>query len=118
MGDQATERTSLAINADDIDELLSDHFTAGFGPDRMSALGERFHDEHVVPLHRFCPPALLEAMRNEAFSIMDRFGVASDFNFEIKNTTFASRSDLDRPMTHETNDLLFGGGPAGQPAER
>ncbi|MBA0051698.1 hypothetical protein E0L36_12570 [Streptomyces sp. AJS327] len=33
----------------------------------------------------------------------------------IVNTTWASRSDLDRDMTHETNDALFGGTGEAQP---
>jgi hypothetical protein len=74
--------------------------------------------------------ALLKSVvRSYAFAAGDAYLIKTDTTMHrvypirgdgrrmIVNTTFASGADLERPMTHETNDTLFGGA-APDPAAR
>ena len=85
---------------------MRSHVAAEFSGERLAGLVERFAAEHVVPLRGFCPPGLLPAVRDEAFSIMDRFGVARDLVLEITDGTPRHMTTVGQPVVKEHGRLI------------
>src|SRR3954463_14873574 len=84
-----------------VEESLRAHVEEFFSGERLAGLAERFAAEHVVAVRGVCPPELFPGMRDEAFSIMDRFGVARDLVLEITDGTPRHMTTVGQPVIKE-----------------
>jgi hypothetical protein len=100
---QSTPPATQPLN---IDELFTQHIAANFSGDRLELLQQQFREEHVVPLRQFCPPALFGPLRDEAFGIMERFGVARDFVLEITDKTPRHMTTVGQPIIKDHGPLI------------
>jgi hypothetical protein len=89
-----------------VEASLRAHLGEFFSGERLAGLAERFAAEHVVPLRGFCPPELFPGVRDEAFSIMDRFGVARDLVLEITDGTPRHMTTVGQPVIKEHGRLI------------
>ena len=97
---------SPAVQSLNIDELFAQHLAANFTGDRLETLQKQFQEEHVVSLRQFCPPALFGPLRDEAFGIMERFGVKRDFVLEITDNTPRHMTTVGQPIIKEHGPLI------------
>src|SRR5262249_54204682 len=100
---QSTPPAAQALN---IDELFAQHIAANFSGDRLEELQKQFQEEHVVPLRQLCPPALFGPLRDEAFDIMERFGVQRDFVLEITDNTPRHMTTVGQPIIKDHGPLI------------
>jgi hypothetical protein len=92
------------VRASTVNDILADHWARDFGAGAIAEYAKRFAAEHVVVLPGLCPPELLEAMRDEAFGLVDRFGSSH-------RTTFAITDDTPRNMTTVGQPIIKTEGP-------
>lgn len=106
MSNPSTPADVGRITKSDVNELLTGHLAASFGPAAISALRERYEAEHVVPIRGMCPPGLLEAIRREACDIIDRFGTSHELVFEITDNTPRNMTTAGQPIVKEHGPLI------------
>ncbi|HZN20416.1 MAG TPA: hypothetical protein VFB84_19825 [Micromonosporaceae bacterium] len=106
MNDALTTYAEPVMPQARVDELLSEHLAQRFPASEVAALRDRFREEHVVALRDFCPPALFEPMREEAFGIIDRFGTARSFALEITDNTPRQMTTVGQPVIKEHGPLI------------
>jgi hypothetical protein len=88
------------------ERLFEQHFAARFTEDALTALQEKFRDEHIVPLRGFCPPELLRHLQDEASGIMDEHGVDRKFTFDITDGTPRQMATVGQPVIKEHGPLV------------
>ncbi|GGO93674.1 ATP-grasp domain-containing protein [Wenjunlia tyrosinilytica] len=89
-----------------LDTLYEEHFARVYDEAATAELREGFKREHVVPLRGFCPPALLEELRAEAFGIMDEHGVSRNLTFKVTDNTPRQMTTVGQPVIVEHGPLI------------
>jgi len=89
-----------------VDRLFAAHLAQNFSGDALTGLQEQFRRDHVTPLRGFCPPALLHALKGEAFGIIDDFGVARDLNLAITDNTPRHMTTVGQPVIKEHGHII------------
>jgi len=92
--------------ASPVESVFRRHLAETFAGDQLAALRARFQETHLVPLRGFLPPALLRALRDEAFGLMDRFGVARDLTLEITDHTPRHMTTVGQPVIKEHGPII------------
>jgi hypothetical protein len=106
MNSALTYSAQEKYSQEEVDALFAAHIASEFGEDRVHELRQQYQREHVVPLRKFCPPALFDALRDEAFFIIERHGVARDFVFEITDNTPRHLTTVGQPIIKEHGPLI------------
>ena len=106
MNQALQEQSAVSAVLPGVNESLSRHFAENFSGEKLAGLQAQFQAEHVVPLRGFCPPDLFEPLKNEAFGIMDEFGVARDLVFEITDNTPRHMTTVGQPVIVEHGPLI------------
>ncbi|MET3135073.1 hypothetical protein AAKU55_005376 [Oxalobacteraceae bacterium GrIS 1.11] len=89
-----------------VDSAFKRHLREYFSGDVLVTLREQFSREHCVPLRGFCPPDLFQALKDETLGIMDRHGVARNFNLEITDNTPRHMRTVGQPTILEHGPLI------------
>jgi hypothetical protein len=89
-----------------LDTLFREHFAETFAGEQLAELQARFQEENIVPLRGFCPPELLEALRTEAFTIMDEHGVLRDLTLDITDGTPRHMTTVGQPVVRDRGPLI------------
>ncbi|MFF7181297.1 hypothetical protein [Streptomyces sp. NPDC008121] len=103
---ETAEGSTLRVTAAEVNGLLGRYITETFDADRKAALREQFASEHIVPLRQLCPPELFAPIKDEACSIMDRYGVNHDLVFEITDNTPRSMTTVGQPVIKDEGPLI------------
>jgi hypothetical protein len=106
LGAELTAEESALVSASDVDGLLASHIASCFGAQRQAEARSRFALEHVAVLRGLCPPGLLPAIRQEACSIVERFGTTHSLVFEITDGTPRNMTTVGQPVIKAEGPLI------------
>ncbi|MET9619302.1 MULTISPECIES: hypothetical protein [unclassified Streptomyces] len=98
--------SAVHVAAEEVDGLLGRHFAEKFDAAATAEIREKFAAEHIVPLRGLLPPELFGPIRDEAFGIMDRYGVSHDLTFEITDGTPRSMTTVGQPVIKDEGPLI------------
>ncbi|MET9372793.1 hypothetical protein ABZX98_01370 [Streptomyces sp. NPDC002992] len=98
--------TAEQVTADTLGTLLDAHLRRQFSDADRAELREQFRTQHLVPLRDFLSPELLDAMRAEAFGIMDGHGVQRDLVLEITDGTPRHMRTVGQPVIKDHGPLI------------
>ncbi|MEM9492144.1 MAG: hypothetical protein AAGC55_23560, partial [Myxococcota bacterium] len=90
--------SSVPVVSLDVEQLFTEHFEHTYSDRKLLELREQFAREHLVSLRGFCPPELFGPLKEEAFSLMARFGVTRDFDLEITDNTPRHMTTVGQPI--------------------
>jgi hypothetical protein len=94
------------VRAPMVNDLLAEHWARNFGSDVLATYHERFAAEHVVVLPDVLPAELLEAMRAEAFDLVDRRGASHRTTFAITDGTPRNMTTVGQPIIKAEGPLI------------
>lgn len=97
---------SVRDAAIDVDGAVRRHVAERFSGAALAELRARFADEHVVALRGFCPPELFGPLRDEAFGIIERHGVARDLELAITDNTPRHMTTVGQPVIRDQGPLI------------
>jgi hypothetical protein len=104
--DAMTFTLSPSLPATELPGALARHLEARYTEADRAELAERFRTDHLVPLRGFLSPELLDALRAEAFGIMDEFGVQRDLVLQITDNTPRHMKTVGQPVIKEHGRLI------------
>jgi hypothetical protein len=94
------------VTAGMVDGLLAEHWARHFADAALAGYAERFAAEDVVVLPGLCPPGLLDALRAEAFGLVDRHGASHSTSFAITDGTPRQMTTVGQPTIRAEGPLI------------